>query len=296
MEEIVFPNQIRQIRRLRGYRMKEVADVLNMSLSAISKIEKGYRRLNGKQLTLICEFLNCEKEKLFINNSQSNPDVITAWTAEQIRRHQINEQGGLKTLGAGLRYIRGQKRITLAQISQTAQITLSVYHRIEMGQREVSEFDLSKIAYALGYDLETLQACIYDLDQQGKLTHLKKKKPSGIFQSKGGYNDIAIDQTAELPKVPIYASDFNQKISIKFDQIIDEINYPDIPTKHMFGILLGKDVLSNLFPINRTYLVFDKSKTPTPDDLCLIKEKKDEFILGKSNSSNSWPIVYIYIR
>ena len=50
MEEIIFPNQIRMHRRLRGMSMQELADHLGVSLSAISKIEKGYRRLNQEQL------------------------------------------------------------------------------------------------------------------------------------------------------------------------------------------------------------------------------------------------------
>lgn len=40
MEEIIFPNQIRMFRRLRGRSMQELADHLGVSLSAISKIEK----------------------------------------------------------------------------------------------------------------------------------------------------------------------------------------------------------------------------------------------------------------
>ena len=50
MEEIIFPNQIRMIRRTRGKTMKELASVLGVSLSAISKIEKGYRRIDEDQL------------------------------------------------------------------------------------------------------------------------------------------------------------------------------------------------------------------------------------------------------
>ena len=53
MEEIIFPNQIRMIRRTRGKTMKEIAAHLNVSLSAISKIEKGYRRIDEEQLKKI---------------------------------------------------------------------------------------------------------------------------------------------------------------------------------------------------------------------------------------------------
>ena len=49
MEEIIFPNQIRMFRRLRGRSMQELADHLGVSLSAISKIEKGYRRVDQER-------------------------------------------------------------------------------------------------------------------------------------------------------------------------------------------------------------------------------------------------------
>jgi len=57
MEEIIFPNQIRMIRRTRGKTMKELASVLGVSLSAISKIEKGYRRIDEEQLQKIVQKL-----------------------------------------------------------------------------------------------------------------------------------------------------------------------------------------------------------------------------------------------
>ena len=57
MEEIIFPNQIRMYRRLRGRSMQELADHLGVSLSAISKIEKGYRRIDQEQLVRVAELL-----------------------------------------------------------------------------------------------------------------------------------------------------------------------------------------------------------------------------------------------
>lgn len=67
MEEIIFPNQIRMYRRLRGRSMQELADHLGVSLSAISKIEKGYRRVDQEQLVRVAEFLDCPLQELFVN-------------------------------------------------------------------------------------------------------------------------------------------------------------------------------------------------------------------------------------
>ena len=165
MEELIFPNQIRMYRRVRGRYMQELADFLGVSLSAVSKIEKGYRRIDQEQLVRIAEFLDCPLQEIFVNEASSQPDVVQAWRREQERRNRVNERSGLKMLGAGLRYIRGQKNLTLSDIADGAELTLSVYHRIEMGQREVSEDEFSRIARALGYTNEELQKQIYDFDK-----------------------------------------------------------------------------------------------------------------------------------
>ena len=192
MEEIIFPNQIRMIRRTRGKTMKEIAAVLGVSLSAVSKIEKGYRRIDENQLAKISSFLNCPKESIFVYEKTSQPEVLRAWEKEQERRKQINEKSGLKTLGAGLRYLRGGKMLTLQDVAKGAGLTLSVYHRIEMGQREVTEEQFNKIAHALGFATEELQIKIYELDMAGTLQEFKKAGKPGIFHPKGGYNDLPL--------------------------------------------------------------------------------------------------------
>ena len=174
MEEIIFPNQIRMFRRVRGKTMKSLADILNLSLSAISKIEKGYRRIDEEQLAKISKFLDCPPESLFVSEKSSQPEVIKAWKREQDRRRKINSGSGLKTLGAGLRYLRGQKGLTLQTVSKGAKMTLSVYHRIEMGQREVDEKTFKDIAHALGFSESDLQLKIYELDMSGALDELKQ--------------------------------------------------------------------------------------------------------------------------
>jgi transcriptional regulator with XRE-family HTH domain len=58
-EEIIFPNNIRNIRLAAGMKMTELARQTGLSLSAVSKIEKGLRRLNQNQLLNICRILGC---------------------------------------------------------------------------------------------------------------------------------------------------------------------------------------------------------------------------------------------
>ena len=159
-------------RRLRGRSMQELADHLNVSLSAISKIEKGYRRVDQEQLVRVAEFLDCPLQDLFVNEQNSQEEIVQAWRREQERRNKINEKTGLKTLGAGLRQIRNDKNLTLIEVAESADMTLSVYHRIEMGQREVSDKELKNIAKALQMPLDELKNEIKNLDDKGMLEEI----------------------------------------------------------------------------------------------------------------------------
>ncbi len=223
MEEIVFPNQIRMARRRTGVSMQVLADRLRLSISAISKIEKGYRRLDEHQLKVVSDLLRCPVESLLVTERASQPEVIRAWKSEQERRHGINAGSGFKTLGVGLRYIRGQKKLTLAMVAQHAKISLAVYHRIEMGQREVDEKTFAAIARALGMSETDLQLKIYELDMSGALDDLKGEIKSGIYAFKGGYNDLPISLDRPQPaehSVPVCGT-------IRDGRLVLDKNNPD---------------------------------------------------------------------
>ena len=276
MEEIIFPNQIRMIRRTRGKTMKELAGVLGVSLSAISKIEKGYRRIDEDQLQKIVAFLDCPKESVFVYEQMSQPEVILAWQKEQERRKQINEKSGLKTLGAGLRYIRGQKMLTLSDVAQGAGLTLSVYHRIEMGQREVTESQFEKIAHALGYTAEDLQIQIYELDMSDALKTLKKSNLPGIFHPKGGYNDLPLNVSLlSAKKIPVYGGDKDGTIVIREGQAIHYLSGSFEDVESMYAIQLVSPSLGNMFPLFRTILIVDtKANIQNGDFVALRNEDK----------------------
>ena len=227
MEEIIFPNQIRMYRRLRGRTMQELADHLSVSLSAISKIEKGYRRVDQEQLVRVAEFLDCPLQDLFVNEQNSQQEVVQAWRREQERRNKINEKSGLKTLGAGLRQIRNEKNLTLIEVAESSDMTLSVYHRIEMGQREVSDKEMKNIAKALKMTVDELKSQIKNLNDKGFLDEIIQRNdakykllstPRGaiasfnsapvnnthvsVFGIAGKNGNIIIDLDDELKKLP----------------------------------------------------------------------------------------------
>ena len=278
MEEIIFPNQIRMFRRVRGKPMKKLAEVLNLSLSAISKIEKGYRRIDEAQLEIISKFLDCPKEAIFVSEHSSQPEVVKAWKTEQDRRSHINEGGGLKTLGAGLRYIRGQKKLTLNQVAKGAKMTLSVYHRIEMGQREVDEKTFRDIARALGFSDTELQLKIYELDMSGALEELKQAEgKSGLYVSKGGYNDLPVSRfmlksaDAKEQTVSIYGFPTEDGL-IKLDKNAPSGSMVCPSTlsydADLYGVSLTTQMLGNVLPY-RCVLVASPAKKPEIGDIAV---------------------------
>lgn len=165
-EEIIFPNNIRNIRLANGMKMTELARRANLSLSAVSKIEKGVRRLNQKQLLNICNILGCKLSDVFIKESD---EVAGQWQNEIKRRLKDNEDSGLKIFGSGLRKIRQQSGKTIAQAAADAGMTLSVYHKIEVGQREIYENEIEPLAQSFAYTTETMLDKIAELYKAGEL-------------------------------------------------------------------------------------------------------------------------------
>lgn len=285
MEEIIFPNQIRMFRRVRGKTMKSLADALGLSLSAISKIEKGYRRVDADQIAKISAFLDCPRESLFVSEKSSQPEVIKAWKREQERRHKINSGSGLKTLGAGLRYLRGQKALTLHNVAKGAKMTLSVYHRIEMGQREVDEKTFRDIAHALGYSETDLQLQIYELDMSGALDELKQADgKGGVFASKGGYNDLPVSRfmmrgadSAEIT-VPILGfPDDNGVIRLNKEEPVGSILCPSTLSydKDLYAVRLKTQLLGKIIPAN-SVLVVSPATAPGQGDIAVIPMGEDK--------------------
>lgn len=287
MEEIIFPNQIRMFRRVRGKTMKSLADILNLSLSAISKIEKGYRRIDEEQLSKISKYLDCPPEALFVSEKSSQPEVIKAWKREQDRRKKINSGSGLKTLGAGLRYLRGQKGLTLQTVSKGAKMTLSVYHRIEMGQREVDEKTFRDIAHALGFSESDLQLKIYELDMSGALDELKQnERKSGIFASKGGYNDLPVSRfmlrAADSQEVTVPIFGFPREggsIRINKDQPIGSVLCPSNMSfdPQMYAIRMKVQSLGEVIPLD-SILVVSPRTTPKKGDIALFQITEEDVL------------------
>ena len=274
MEEIIFPNQIRMHRRLRGMSMQELADHLGVSLSAISKIEKGYRRLNQEQLIQVAELIDCSLQDLYVNEQNSQQDVVQAWKREQERRCKINQNAGLKTLGAGLRHIRTDKGLTLIEVAENADMTLSVYHRIEMGQREVSDKEYHNIAKALSLTVEKLKAEIKKLESDGVLEDIIEHNETRYkLLNSSRYSNTAtpIEENDEITMLPVYgSSNAEGDIVIDKENPVKEVACPvQLQNKaDAYAVTLCTRRLGSLLP-SRAILFIDKTEVVSAGDIAL---------------------------
>ncbi len=281
MEEIVFPNQIRINRKVRGVAMQDLADRLGISLSAISKIEKGYRRLNQEQLILVAEILDCSLQDLYVNEQNSQQDVVMAWKKEQERRQEINKSSGLKVLGAALRYIRNDKSLTLIEVAENADMTLSVYHRIEMGQREVSDKEYKNIAKALKMDVDTLKAEVKRLDEAGALEEIivhndtkykMNHSTNPVIESNNGFFDF------EAFKVPVFGvSGSDGAIIIDRNVIQKEVIRPlNLSDKcDIYGVSLCTRRLGSILS-NRAIMFATPTEIASVGDIALYYKSEQE--------------------
>ena len=280
MEEIIFPNQIRMYRRLRGRSMQELADHLGVSLSAISKIEKGYRRVDQEQLVRVAEFLDCPLQELFVNEQNSQQEIVQAWRREQERRNKINEKSGLKTLGAGLRQIRNEKNLTLIEVAESADMTLSVYHRIEMGQREVSDKEFKNIAKALKMSSEELRDEIKSLDEKGMLEEIIQRNdakykllsnPRGAIASFG-------NSSPDGMKISVFGTAGKDgNINIDFDEELKKVQRPVslYNKKDAYAVNLCTRRLGSLLP-TRSILYVDPQEVVSVGDIAVYFVAEDE--------------------
>lgn len=291
MEEIIFPNQIRLQRKRKGVSMQALADHLGVSLSAVSKIEKGYRRLSQEQLISVAELTNCSLQDLYVNEQNSKEEVVQSWRREQERRNRINTDAGLKVLGAALRRLRTIRDLTLIEVAENADMTLSVYHRIEMGQREVSDKEFKNIAKALSLTSDTLKTEIQKLKDAGELNEIMEKtdaKHKSLATPKGGHVSMYGVYTGEMPLIKVYGTAGNKgNILIDIDdEDAKEIVCPlRLMNKHeAYAVNLCTRRLGTLLP-NRAVLFIDPQEPVSVGDIALyyISEEEAMFVCIREN-------------
>jgi transcriptional regulator with XRE-family HTH domain len=217
---------------------------------------------------------------LYVNEQNSQQEVVMAWRKEQERRQEINKSSGLKVLGAALRYIRNDKSLTLIEVAESSEMTLSVYHRIEMGQREVSDKEYQNIAKSLGFDVDTLKNEIKKLDEAGALeeiiihndTKYKINNLPRVANDHSSYIDL------EALKVPVFgASGANGSIivdrSASSKEAVKPANLYD--KRDVYGVSLCTRRLGSILS-NRAVMFVAPTEVASVGDIALYYKTEDE--------------------
>lgn len=277
-EEIIFPNNIRNIRLAAGMKMTELARRANLSLSAVSKIEKGVRRLNQKQLLNICNILGCKLSDIFIKESD---EVADQWQTEIKRRLHDNENSGLKVFGSGVRKIRQKSGKTIAQAAKDAGMTLSVYHKIEVGQREIYENEIEPLAKSFAHSVESLFDEIATLYKTGELNkHINKVKervksvlvpgnPMSGINMHGGLYGAKLYDSARKKLVPVFGMPAGKSIAFKkSDKTMIVAPMPLEGRNGVYAVMPNAKRLGGFIP-EKAYVFADANATPAAGDLAV---------------------------
>jgi len=277
-EEIIFPNNIRNIRLAAGMKMTELARRANLSLSAVSKIEKGVRRLNQKQLLNICNILGCKLSDIFIKESD---DVADQWQNEIKRRLSDNETSGLKVFGSGIRKIRQKAGKTIAQAAKDAGMTLSVYHKIEVGQREIYKNEIEPLAQSFAHSVDSMFDEITRLYKSGELnkqiSKVKERVKSVLVPGKaasgidmhGGLYGAKLYDSARKKLVPVFGSPNGKSITFKKSDktmIVAPMTLEARPG--IYALIPNSKRLGGYIP-EKSYVFADATATPAVGDLAV---------------------------
>lgn len=277
-EEIIFPNNIRNIRLSAGMKMTELARQSHLSLSAVSKIEKGVRRLNQKQLLNICNILGCKLSDIFIKEDDA---VADQWQSEIKRRLNDNEDSGLKIFGSGLRKIRQQTGKTIAQAAQDAGMTLSVYHKIEVGQREIYQNEIEPLAKSFAMSAEKLFDKIATLYKSGELNkQINKVKervksvlipdnPASGIDMHGGLYGAKLYDSARKKLVPVFGTPSGKSIMFKkSDETMIVAPMPLEGRSGIYAVMPNSKRMAGFIP-EHSYVFADATQTPAVGDLAI---------------------------
>ncbi|MBR0212694.1 MAG: helix-turn-helix domain-containing protein [Alphaproteobacteria bacterium] len=299
-EEIIFPNNIRNIRASKGMKMTELARRANLSLSAVSKIEKGVRRLNQKQLLNVCTILGCKLSDIFIHESDA---VAKNWQNEIKRRLNDNENSGLKVFGSGLRKIRQRSEKTIADAAKAANMTLSVYHKIEVGQREVYEDEIEVLAKAFGYTVQQLFNEIAQLYNSGELTKqinkvtervksvLEPGNPVSGLDIHGGLYGAQLYDNARKKLVPVFGTPDGKGIKFKkSDETMIVAPTMMEGLSGIYAVIPNSKRVSGFIP-ESSYVFADANLEPKVGDLAVCID--EDFSKMKTDTTSSAQIVLV---
>jgi transcriptional regulator with XRE-family HTH domain len=185
--EIVFPNNIRDLRLRRRMTQAEVGRMMDPPIgeSTVSKMESGERRLTNLQLADLATILRCRPEEIPVLTGRDPAEGVRRWQRAQQEVVGSSIASGAAAAGYVLAQLRKKHGKTMQQVASAIGMTLSVYHRMEMASRMIQGDEIAKVAEFYGISAEEL------------ITLFERRTAENLEQLKAG---VPVEQL--LPRVP----------------------------------------------------------------------------------------------
>jgi transcriptional regulator with XRE-family HTH domain len=186
--EIVFPNNIRDLRLRRGMTQAQVGRMMEPPIgeSAVSKMESGERRLTNLQLADLAAILDCPPDEIPVVSGRDPVEGVRRWQRAQQEVVGSSIASGAAAAGYVLAQLRKKHGKTMQQVADAIGMTLSVYHRMEMASRMIQAEEIDKVAALYG------MASADDL-----IALIERRTADNLQQLKDG---VPVEQL--LPRVP----------------------------------------------------------------------------------------------
>ncbi len=185
--EIVFPNNIKDLRLRRQMTQAQVGRMMNPPIgeSAISKMESGERRLTNLQLVSLAEILRCQPEEIPVVTGRDSAEGVRRWQRAQQEVVGSSIASGAAAAGYVLAQLRKKNGKTMQQVANAIGMTLSVYHRMEMASRMIQAEEIEKVA------------ALYEMSADQIIALIEQRTADNVEQLKNG---VPVEQL--LPRVP----------------------------------------------------------------------------------------------
>ena len=223
--------------------------------------------------------MECKLSDIFIKDTD---DVATKWQAEITRRMNDNENNGLKVFGTGLRKIRQQSGKTIAQAAKDAGMTLSVYHKIEVGQREVYKNEIEPLARSFAHSVDSMFDKIATLYKSGELTKQMNKvkervksvlvpsdSASDLDDMRGHLYGAKLYDNARRKLVPVFGNPEGKAISFKKSDTTMIVAPASLEGRRgVYAVVPNSKRLGGFIP-EKSYVFVDIKATVKPGDLAV---------------------------
>lgn len=185
--EIVFPNNIRELRVRRGMTQAQIGRMMEPPVgeSAVSKMESGERRLTNLQLVNLAAILECAADEIPVVTGRDSAEGVRRWQRAQQEVVGSSIASGAAAAGYVLAQLRKKHGRTMQQVADAIGMTLSVYHRMEMASRMIQAEEIDKVAGFYGMTAAELIAMF------------EQRTAENLRQLKDG---VPVEQL--LPRVP----------------------------------------------------------------------------------------------